>query len=228
MSNLLYRMHRFFRDQLIYPLLLSTVLALATYFARVLLSDNLNYRNLVWNLFLAWLPYIFSVWAAALHRLAPRWWILLLPPAALWLIFFPNAAYILTDFLHLEERAYIPLWFDILLLSMFAWTGIFLTIASLKTMQDIVRSYLGGLLSWLFVAVALGMSGLGIYLGRFERWNSWDLLIHPRSILADVLARFINPLNNLRFFGFTILFTAFLLVVYLMFISVRQTGQDDE
>ncbi|HSO28007.1 MAG TPA: DUF1361 domain-containing protein [Anaerolineales bacterium] len=221
MFRLLLAGHRFLLRQAFYPLALSTFLALTIYGGRVYLSENwLVYRNLLWNLFLAWLPYFFSLAAALLYRLSPRYaWLLIPLPGFLWLIFFPNAPYIVTDFLHLEQRPYVPLWYDILLISSFAWTGIFLAVASLRMMQILVRAYLGNVVSWFFVAFALGLSALGIYLGRFQRWNSWDLLFHPGKILADVTVRVINPLDNLRFVGFTALFTLFLLICYLVFIS---------
>jgi uncharacterized membrane protein len=222
MTNQLLRTHRFLVSQSFYPILLATGLALSLYLARVIRSGSIVvYANLVWNLILAWVPYAFSILAASLHRLAPRWWWLLIIPAGIWLLFFPNAPYIVTDFLHLTPRQGVSLWYDILLLATFSFTGVFLTIASLRTMQALVKYYLGAIVSWLFVAFSLSLGGLGIYLGRFERWNSWDLLLHPRSVLADVAKRLVNPFDNLRFFGFTILFTAFLLVCYLMFVSTR-------
>ena len=217
--------HRFLQDQLLYPLLLSSLLAVAFWAGRVLLSSSwLFYRNLIWNLFLAWIPYGFSFLAAGLHLLLPRQWWLLILPAVGWLAFFPNAPYLLTDFLHLQARPGIPLWFDILLLAAFAWSGLFLAVASLQTMHRIVKAYLGWLGGWVFAMTALGLSGLGLYLGRFSRWNSWDLVLQPRDIFADLFHRFTNPFSNLTFFGFTLMFTAFLLVCYLTFISVRRVG----
>jgi uncharacterized membrane protein len=189
---------------------------------RIWQSDSpVIYRNLVWNLFLAWIPYLFSLLAAYLYRQQPRRWWRLAIPATLWLLFFPNAPYLVTDFLHLEERPYVPIWYDILLLSIFAWTGIFLAIASLRAMQRLATHYTGRFLSWVFVLIAIGLGGLGIYLGRFERLNSWDFLLRPHSIVVDIMERFANPLDNQRFFGFTLLFTAFLLVCYMMFYSTR-------
>ena len=217
------RIHRFLVGQMTYPIILSTVLSLALYLGRVYLSGRwLIYGNLVWNLFLAWVPYVFSVAAAALYRLMPRAGILLIFPGILWLVFFPNAPYIVTDFLHLEQRPNVPLLYDILLLASSAWTGLFLAIASLRTMQVLVKIYLGKFVSWLFVAVALGLSGLGIYLGQFERWNTWDLVFHFETILKDTAKRMLNPMDNLRFIGFTFLFTSFMLVCYLTFISVHK------
>jgi uncharacterized membrane protein len=216
----LLKIHRFLASQSLYPILLSTFLALACYAGRVLYIQSWwHYSNLVWNLFLAWIPYLFSMLAAFFYRLAPRHWWLQIPAGMLWLAFFPNAPYIVTDFLHLEYRPPVPLWYDILMLATFAWTGCFLAIASLKTMQFLVQRHLGWLLSWVFAAAALGLSGLGIYLGRFGRYNSWDLFIQPGEVVRDILVRVVNPFTNLRFFGFTLMVTAFLVVLYLMFVS---------
>lgn len=221
-NNNLIRLHRFLTGQATYAILLSTFFALTIFIGRIFLSNSIEYRNLIWNLFLAWIPYLFSLWAAALYSLRPgRWWVLIFP-GILWLIFFPNAPYIITDFLHLSNRPGVPIWYDILLLATFAWTGCFLAIASLRTMQIIVMNHFGWLLSWFFVGSTLTLGGLGIYLGRFSRWNSWDLFFSPKEILSDVVMRVMNPLSNLNFFGFTILFTGFLLVCYLMFISIRK------
>ena len=225
MRDTLLRLHRFFSSQSFYPIVLSSALAVVIYLGRVVYSGSWRiYANLIWNLILAWIPYIFSMFAAALHHSFPKKWWLLIVPAGIWLLFFPNAPYIVTDFFHLVPRYGVPLWYDILMLTTFSWTGIFLTIASLRTMQGLVKLYLGGIVSWLFVVFSLGLGGLGIYLGRFERWNSWDMLSHPQKILKDILLPFADPLNSLRFFGFIFLFTSFLVVCYLMFISMRNPG----
>jgi len=228
MINQILRLHRFLVSQSFYPIVLATGLAFSMYAVRVIDSGSwVVYANLVWNLFLAWVPYTFSILAAGLHQIAPRHWWLLIIPGGVWLIFFPNAPYIVTDFLHLEQRPEVSLWYDILLLSTFSITGIFLAVTSLHTMQRLIKHYLGGVVSWLFVFSALSFGGLGIYLGRFERWNSWDLFFYPKNILADITRRFIDPLDNLRFFGFTILYTAFLLVCYLMFTSVGHSSEGE-
>jgi uncharacterized membrane protein len=222
MLGLLSRLNRFLLNQSVYPVTLSSMLALSIFIVRAFTSETwVIYANLVWNLFLAWIPYGFSLFAAILDQLFPRSWWLLVLPFLIWLVFFPNAPYIVTDFLHLAPRPDIPLWYDILLLAAFSWTGFFLAIASLRTMQFLVKKYAGGLISWGFVFIAIGLSGLGIYLGRFERWNSWDVLAHPTKIIKDVMIRVVDPFSNLGFFGFTILITALLLVSYLMFITWR-------
>lgn len=215
--------HRFLADHLFYPLALSSGLSLGYFLLRVIISRNIwIYLNLVWNLFLAWMPYWFSVWAIWLEKRYPGKWLRWLIPAGLWLAFFPNAPYILTDFFHLEERPYLPLWFDIGLLAAFAWTGFLLGIVSLRMMHILVEEYLGRILGWVFAIAALGLSGLGLYLGRFSRWNSWDLILQPAEIFKEILTRLADPLNNRGFYGFTLMFTSILLVSYLVFISVQR------
>jgi uncharacterized membrane protein len=222
--DLVFRLHRFLSDQLVYPILLSTMLALALFGGRVYLSRTFSFSNLVWNLFLAWVPYVCSFLAAIFYSGLPRHWWLLLFPGAMWLIFFPNAPYIVTDFQHLADQPRVPYWYDIIMFATFAWTGCFLAVASLRVMQTLVKNYLGWLVSWIFAGGALALGGLGIYLGRFSRWNSWDLFFQPKNVLFDIARNLVDPLSNLRFFGFTLAFSAFLLVLYLMFISVRRVG----
>jgi uncharacterized membrane protein len=211
----------------VYPVLPATLLAVSLFAGRVYLSGRLSYAFLVWNLFLAWIPYLFSLWAVSLYRSRPgRWWSLLIP-GALWLLFFPNAPYILTDFFHLRARQPIPIWYDVGMLAVFAWAGLFLAIFSLRSMQVVVKALLGSLASWLFVLGSLGLGGLGVYIGRFLRWNSWDLLLQPQQVLADVAAQLANPRNHPGAFGVTLLFAAFLFVCYLTLTPLRSVSNWD-
>jgi len=214
------RIHRFLMRHAFYALVLSSTLAVGILAGRVLRAHQGAYIFMVWNLFLAWVPYGWSLWAASLQQRYPRdWWRLLLP-GALWLLFFPNAPYIITDFVHLYERPPVPLWYDIGLLAAFAWSGCFLAVVSLQTMQRLVRQHCGALISWLFVGASIGLSGLGIYLGRFERWNSWDLLLSPHDVLADALRPILFPLSHIRPLGASAMFATILMACYVMFIAV--------
>jgi uncharacterized membrane protein len=209
------QLHRFFIRQALYPVLLSTLLACGLLGARIYLSGVWTYLFLVWNLFLAWIPFLLSLWMAYIYQRQPRRWGYLLILGLVWLAFFPNAPYIVTDFLHLRPRPPIPIWYDMGLLTTFAWAGLFLAVFSLRAMQTLVKVFVGSLASWLFVAGVVGLSGLGIYLGRFLNWNSWDLLLHPRAVLADVVICLTNPLHHRATFGVTLLFALFLLICYL-------------
>ncbi len=221
------RTHRFFLNHLIYPLVLSSALAVTLYAGRVYLSRNLTFLFLFWNLFLAWVPFVCSLWVSSINQRFPRRWWYLLIPSILWLIFLPNAPYIITDLWHLDERPPVPFWYDLGFLATSAWTGCFLALASLSTMQRVVSNFLGRWIGWLFVLFAIGLSGLGIYLGRFMNWNSWDLFLRPQIVLADTLPRLVHPIQNPQMFGVTAMFAAFLFVCYITFASIeyRQVEQ---
>jgi uncharacterized membrane protein len=211
--------NRMLRSHSFYPLLLSSVLSCAFFAFRIIYSNTSNYSNLFTNLFLAWIPYLFSIMAASTYRFHPKRWGLILILGLLWLLFFPNAPYMVTDFYHLNPRPPVPLWFDISLIAIFAFTGCFLAIASLRSVHNIIEKFLGKIIGWIFALLSLGLGSLGVYLGRFRRFNSWDILLDPRSVIKDIAHNILNPLDNLGFLGFTLMFTSILLVFYLMFTS---------
>jgi len=216
------RFNQLLLDNHFYALLLSSGLAIGLFAGRVYLSESRNFGFLIWNLFLAWVPYAWSLWALSIHQRAPRrWWALLLP-AILWLLFFPNAPYLITDLIHLRQRPEIPLWYDVGLLMSFVWAGCFLAVVSLNMVHQIIRDYVGRLWSWMLVMGIMGLCGLGIYMGRFLRWNSWDIFLYPTDVLSDIGHRLIHPFSHLQAYGVTMLFAAFLFVCYGTFISLKQ------
>ncbi len=219
--------HQFCLNQSIYPLALSSLLAGSMLAGRLLIRRDWYYAFLVWNLFLAWIPYLCSLWAVYWHQRHPRHWWMLVMPGALWLIFLPNAPYIVTDLLHLRERLPVPFWYDIGLFASFAWSGLFLGVVSLSAMQSVVKNLFGRMAGWLLVFAAVILSGLGIYMGRFLDWNSWDLVLHPRTVLSDIGGRLLHPLSNAQTYGVSLMFAAFLLVCYFMFSSMQRRMELD-
>jgi uncharacterized membrane protein len=110
----------------------------------------------------------------------------------------------------------VPLWYDLLLLLSFAWTSLMFGFVSLSDMQQLVRQRFNVTTGWLFACAALALGSFGIYLGRFLRWNSWDILTEPQKLVSDILEPLLNPLDHIGTYGFTVLLTAFLLLAYLM------------
>lgn len=211
------RVHNFAFQHLIYPVLLSTFLVFFFFIGRIYLIREVGYLSLIWNLFLAWLPYLFALITSLIHEVQPRWWWLLITPAGLWLLFLPNAFYIVTDFMQLTKHPSIPIWYDAGLITIASWTGLFLAIISLFTMQRIVQKQLGGLFSWGFSFLIIGLNGYGVYLGRFLRWNSWDIFFEPFGILSDSYDLLVNPLDSKEVIGFIAMYTSLFLVTYLTF-----------
>jgi len=210
-------LHKFASDHLLYPITLSTFLVFFFFTGRVYLIQKVRYQFLIWNLFLAWLPYLFSLVVSAIHQVRPRRWGVLLIPGGLWLLFLPNAFYIVTDFIHLVNHPTIPIWYDAGLLAITSWTGIFLAVVSLYTLQRIVRDYFGNLFSWGFSLLVIGLNGYGVYLGRFLRWNSWDMMFDAREILSDSYTMLRNPMSYTDKIGFILMYTSLFLVTYLTF-----------
>ncbi|MFN8453124.1 MAG: DUF1361 domain-containing protein [Anaerolineae bacterium] len=219
--NWLKRLHCFSVHYALYPLLLSSLLACGLLAGRLYVTRHWTYIFMAWNLFLAWIPYGISLTLASLGHNRPRRWLPLVALGLVWLAFLPNAPYLVTDLMHLQPRDPMPFWYDLGLFAVFAWTGLFLTVFSLRAMQRLVAARAGLILSWLFVAGVLGLNSLGVYIGRFLRWNSWDLLFHPHTILAEMAGRLANPLEYPGSIGFTLMFAAFLLICYL---TITATG----
>src|SRR5206468_3294111 len=132
-------LHRTLSRSSFYSLLFCSVVSICVLAARVYISHSRAYTFLVWNLFLAWIPFACAMWVAVLDKVRPATWWMLIAPSCLWLLFFPNAPYIVTDFVHLHRIEPLALWFDIGLLMLFAWTGCFLGVTSLQMMQSVVR-----------------------------------------------------------------------------------------
>ncbi len=209
------------RAKLAFWLAVSVFACFALIKLRVIISGQQYFLFLVWNLFLAFIPYAISTFTAYFSHRSKNWW-LLAGSVSLWLLFFPNAPYILTDLFHLRHREGAPLWFDLLLILSFAWTGLILGYVSLADIQEVVSRTYNKVIGWLFAVGALMLSGFGIYLGRFERWNSWDIVSNPKGLVKDILLPILNPMGNMRVWGISAAFAIFLIMGYF---TIKQMGK---
>lgn len=182
-----------------------------------------DYRFLFWNLFLAWLPLVFAILAAEAHRDRPERNWAFRGLALAWFLFFPNAPYIFTDLIHLTATFHGRFWTDLVLILSCALTGLVLGFLSLFLMQNVVARSYGRAMSWLFVAAMAGLSGFGIYLGRFLRFNSWDVVFQPFALLRGVLRWVGDPLGHSNG-AFPALFATFLFIAYLMLYALTHLG----
>lgn len=185
---------------------------------RAILTGHRLQFFLVWNLFLAWLPLLLAL---GLETLARRrmgtagFWLI----AGAWLLFFPNAPYIVTDLTHLELPIRSRWWTDLILIMLFAITGMVLAFISLHRMQGLVVRRHGPVAGWMFVLGVAFVSAFGVYIGRFERWNSWDVVTSPMALLSDSV-----HWVHRHSFRFTVLFGLFLAVVYALLYSLTCLG----
>jgi uncharacterized membrane protein len=138
---------------------------------------------LFWNLFLAFLPWLISAWLRRRRRSAGVFAAAFLA----WLVLLPNAPYLITDLVHLKARPPVPLTVDVLFFAAFATAGVGLALFSLLAMENEVRERLGRRAALATVALVLPLCGWGVFLGRVQRWNSWDVLVRPAALVSQAL-----------------------------------------
>lgn len=181
---------------------------------RIFVSGTGTYTFLCWNLFLAWIPLGFALllnrWSAASRS---GWLAVVLIGA--WMLFFPNAPYILTDLFHLRPRTGVPYWLDLALLLSFALAGLLVGLASLHEVQQFLSRKFRPAIVWAMVGTAVLGGSFGIYLGRYLRWNSWDAVMHPRAVLSDVVAPILHPMAHKETVAMTLAFAALIMLGYL-------------
>ena len=186
--------------------------------ARVAYSNTGHQLGLIWNLFLAWIPFMLAYFARAVSWRRATLYLIIPVIAFLWLIFFPNAPYMLTDLQDLARRAAdAPLWYDVIIVVWCSWTGTLLGVISLYLMQDIIIRTFGRATGWIFIFLISGLSSFGMYLGRFIRLNSWDILQNPTETAQQILGLVIDPSKRLA--AFTLLYTVFFLFIFLLLYS---------
>ena len=208
-------------------LALSCLLSVSLEAFRVYYSGFNTYLFLIWNLFLAILPYVISTLFLLYYKRINSF-ILLGIILLSWLLIFPNAPYIVTDFFHLEPRVNIPYWFDLGLILSFAWNGLMLGFISLYDIQTALARRFSALKGWAFAIFSLVLGSFGIYLGRYERFNSWDVLTNPVGLFIDIAHRFIHPFSHPRTMLMTILFSVVLIFGYVTLVTLFRPGKAEK
>jgi uncharacterized membrane protein len=184
--------------------------------ARVVYLESLETTNLVWNLFLAWIPLVLAL---VVYDGVRRGW----PAGTLaavglgWLLFLPNAPYIVTDFKWLGHYDSGTHWFDAALIGAAAAIGLVLGFLSLYLVQAVVVRRVGRVAGWTLAFGALAASGVGVYLGRFQRWNSWDVFTEPTRVAGELASAALDPLAHGRPLAWSIAFALAWCTGYVLF-----------
>lgn len=191
----------------------SLVFTMFMLMVRVVLTDSIFGLFLVWNLFLAGLPLFFAMWLRQVRGDGGNP-LLQMFLFISWLLFFPNAMYIVTDLFHLKMRLPVPLWFDTILLFSAAWNGLLLGFKSLSVVQQIFTEMFNKTLGALLAVGCMFLAGYGIFLGRYIRWNSWDVITNPLSLASDIAGHLMRPHHHIFMYGFVFLFGSFMCLAY--------------
>lgn len=192
----------------------AVLFSIFTLMLRIKLNQSFFYLFLVWNVFLAIIPYAITMYLNTkkeINKYQLIFWFLI------WLAFLPNAPYIVTDFIHLTYGNGKLFWLDIIVLLSFALTGLLLFYLSILDMQKLlITTFKSTPINTLTISILL-LCGFGVYLGRFLRYNSWEIISNPTILFFDVIEILTRPFQHSNAWLFTIGFGGFLAVGYWVF-----------
>lgn len=210
-----------FKNPTFRPLIILTILAVVFNVGKVLLSGRITELYLSWNIFLGLLPLAVSGLLVS-YAARPKAHILVLVFGGLvWLALFPNAPYLLTDFMHVRDGGTVFLWYNILMFFAAAWACLLAGFYSLEQIQTLLRKYMTQVQTWIILVGIFAISSFGIYIGRFLRWNSWDVVINPQYVIHDAWIVLTQPHRHYDELLFTSIFFVFMLVSYIAWRSDR-------
>lgn len=184
-----------------------TLFCIALCITRIFITREINYFFLNWNLILAFVPlgvtFLYELLRTEEAPVAKKWW-LKMGVLGSWLLFFPNAPYILTDIFHMRFEDSAPQWFDLILILSYAWTGLLAGFISLTDIEKYILPMKHKWMTFSTVIALIFLTAFGIYLGRYLRFNSWDLWNSPGHLFAEIGDRFVHPFRHSRTWGMTI------------------------
>lgn len=190
-------------------LLPSLIFSVTLTIVRILYTGHSLYFWMNWNLLLAIVPLYASYKASTTQKRSHRWLL-----GFIWLLFFPNSIYMVTDLFHLSPTYTIPLWYDLLLLFSMALNGIVLGLLSLNNIEKTISSVFKKKVMHFTIFLLLFLCGYGIYLGRYERWNSWDIITQPYLLFNSMVHHIIHPFRNLEVWAISFTFSIWMYLLY--------------
>jgi uncharacterized membrane protein len=171
-------------------------------------------RFFVWNLVLACIPVVLAASFAVVRQ---RIWLILLGLG--WLAFLPNDPYLVTDLVHL--RSGVDVWRHVMQYGIAAWTGVMLGVVSMHLVCQRIEREFGALAGWIAAVLSVGLSAIGVVIGRFQRFNSWDLVTQPGAVAATTLDWVRSPFAYVQSTGVALAVGAFFGLAYLTLWSLR-------
>lgn len=194
-------------------ILISSAFSLLLLLMRIISSYRLSYAFLAWNLFLAYIPFLVSNWLSSRPQVLKNK-IKLIPAIILWMLFLPNSFYLLTDLFHLQNSQSGRPWFDLTLILSFAWNGILFGIVSIRTMERLLEQAKGKMVSVSVICVVMWLNAFGVYIGRFLRFNSWDVIIKPLPLFDELADMVSDPFDYKHAWAMSVCFAFFMTIVY--------------
>ncbi len=191
-----------------------TILAVMLNILRVIIWGKFSFVYILWNILLAFIPFVISSLLLSYLKRDNFKKIFFIIGIFFWLIFIPNAPYIVTDFIHLGEIHAVPLIYDVFLLFSSASVGLVLGFNSFFHIEQIVRAKYSSRTTSLIMGIILMVISFGLYLGRFLRFNSWDIFVNHLSLIKNIWKIFLESSSHIEVYLYTLLFFFFLTLSY--------------
>jgi uncharacterized membrane protein len=189
---------------------------------RAVVTGLVVYAFLLWNLFLAYIPYGITQWVAGRDKIF-RHSLLFCLVSLTWLLFIPNSFYIVTDLFHLHKFDDAPKWFDLLLIFSFAWNGLLLGLLSVRAIEKMHEVKWGRGFSTIFLFTVMWLCAFGVYVGRYLRFNSWDIVSQPFALVQEMMALLLHPIYNKMEWGMISTYAIFMLMIYITLKKISGT-----
>ncbi|WP_409025079.1 DUF1361 domain-containing protein [Flavobacterium sp.] len=189
------------------------IYCLSLLIVRAKITQNIFLFFLIWNLFLALIPYLLIIYLRIqddFRKNKIKTYLII----AIWLAFLPNSFYIITDLVHIFQSHPSTFWFDLTLISSFAFVGFFIGIQSIFEFEKIAMTFYNEKMLLIIIPILCFLCGFGVYLGRILRYNSWDIISNPKQLVIDIGLQLITAK--------TILFSVhFGIFIYLFYTSKK-------
>lgn len=213
-KNTFLKKYYFSKTPLTRSMIAFTIFSSAMLLFRFAYTQQPMFFFLAWNLFLGYLPYYVSQQMITRPSVMKNPLVFAVCFLA-WLLLIPNSFYIITDLFHLRTRDPIPLWFDLSLIFSFSWVGLLLGILSLRQVEAIVHRKWKLRSREIFLLPVMFLISMGIYIGRFLRYNSWDVITDPLGLAGDLVYLFIHPLRSRFDWSMIICFAVLFTLLYI-------------
>lgn len=201
-----------------------SICACTLLFFRIVLTRSLVFDFLLWNLFLAWVPLLFVKMIWEMDKRTSFRPIVISASLVVWLLFFPNAPYIITDLMHLRGISDDRIWYDAMMIFTFALAGLLPGLYSIRIVFRILTKHFNDIICWSIIVCSMFLSGFGIFLGRYGRWNSWDIVTQPQNLFWGILGSLRNPMAVMHTFAFSFV----LLLLYFAFHTFADITKNEQ
>lgn len=207
------RRYYFEQSELERTLILSCLFSVGLVLFRGVYADNWRYISLIWNLFLAFVPYWISN-RVSKRKDYMRSNVKFFAFFICWLLFLPNSFYIITDLFHLRHNVSIPLWYDLATIFSTAWNGLLMGVLSVRQMENIVEKKWNIETGVWFLYPIMLLNAFGIYLGRYLRFNSWDVVTNPSNLIDEIVYLLVHPLRHRLDWGMIFCYAVLMTLIY--------------